>query len=150
MAASNNNNSQGQQNQQADTTAVTTQDAVGPDFMASVLWNVISGFATDTQGFIIDGSPTWGTIHEMELAEFTNAASSAGGSSTGIQLDNMPAGAVGIVRAGHSDLMENNFETYYTLRPVDITFPSSGVGILPKTTLFIKHGSLIQRPRRLA
>lgn len=127
MAASNNNNQQGQQNQQADTTAVTTQDAIGPDFLASVGWNVISGFASDTEGFIIDGSPTWGRVREAELAQFTqdpNMQGTAAGATTGVQLDNMPVNAVGIVRAAHSDIMENNFETYYTLRPIDITFPS--------------------------
>jgi hypothetical protein len=95
--------------------------AAAADWLASA-WTVIHGFTYDTNGFIIDGKPTWAPVSTVELTSFTQSTSAAD-AATDIDLDRVPSNSVAIVRAGIADLMENRFETYYTLRPAALTFP---------------------------
>tara|TARA_R110000824_G_scaffold45728_4_gene132076 strand:+ start:13802 stop:14575 length:774 start_codon:yes stop_codon:yes gene_type:complete len=142
MATKGNNNQQNQQAQEEATARGTGQleqgryastwmdfssgdlDEVGGASFDSDAWKVIHRFDYDTKGFIIDGKPIWRTVRAAELTGFM--ATGAGGDNTDADLDIMPPNSVAIVRAGSQDLMYNSFETYYTMRPIDITFPTWG------------------------
>jgi len=115
---------QGQAEDDATGEGVEEVSTINPRDASHAHWEVIQGFRTDTYGYILEGHPYWSVVSDQELIDYGGMQASAiQDTITSVDLDLMPAQSVGILKA-RSNNVDETFETYYTLRPQLITFPT--------------------------